>query len=134
MTSASLQNTNGPTPPWRYHGRMRPWYVVAKQLAADKRISYQEMADLLHVAKATVGHWLTGRNRATIDVIKEIARVLDVPVTELIAEDAYYLTDENERRLIDKYRKIAPELRKHAPSILEGLIDQRATDQPPAKN
>jgi transcriptional regulator with XRE-family HTH domain len=105
------------------------WYIVAKAVAADRKVGYQQLADRLGVAKSTVGHWLTGRNGATLDVIMEVARALDVPVTELIADDAYYLTDERERDLIDRYRKIPPELRRHAAAIFDSLADPTETDQ-----
>jgi transcriptional regulator with XRE-family HTH domain len=106
----------------------RPWYIVAKALATERRLSYQEMADRLGVSKATVGHWLTGRNRATLDTIREISSMLEVPLTELVAEDAYYLTDEHERALVERYRKIPPELRKHAVAILDGLVPKTDPD------
>ena len=97
---------------------------------ADRKITYQDMADRLGVAQATVGHWMTGKNRATLDTIREIAKVLDVQVTELIAEDAYYLTDDSERELIDRYRKIPPELRRHAAAILDGLAPKTPQKDP----
>ncbi|NCC23529.1 MAG: XRE family transcriptional regulator [Alphaproteobacteria bacterium] len=133
MTSESLQEIASGARSGAYHSSMgRPWYVVAKTLAKQREISYQSMADRLGVSKATVGHWFTGRNRATLDVIKEIARMLDVPLTELVAEDAYYLTDEHERALIERYRKIPPELRKHAAKILDGLVPK--PEDPPSES
>lgn len=101
---------------------MKHWYDIARTRALQVGLSYAEIADRLGVSKSTVGHWLTGRNQARIDTIRRIASVLDVPVSTLIEADAYYLTDETERKLIDQLRQAPPEARKHVAAMIAAYL------------
>lgn len=96
----------------------RPWYVVARELARARGITYLDLAEALNVNKSTVGHWLTGRNNPRLQVIARIATLLNTTVTELISEDAYFLTDPQERRGIDQLREIPADKRQEAIDFL----------------
>ena len=85
--------------------RHRPWYEKAKEVANLKGISYQDIANRVGVEKATVGHWMTGRNKARIEQVQQIAGILSMTVAELTGEDAYFVHDEQEREILESIRK-----------------------------
>ena len=125
----SLQYANSRKPLDPYHQKMtRYWYDVAKERAKELGITYEGIAEELGVAKSTVGHWLTGRNRPRLDTLKRIAKVLDMPVMTMISEDAYFLVEEDERALVDVFRLIPPDQRAHAAAMLEAYAQASSKD------
>jgi transcriptional regulator with XRE-family HTH domain len=127
-----LQYTNQGADPNRHAvGMARPWYDIARARARLLGLTYQDIADRMGVCKATVGHWLTGRNQPRIETIKGIAAVLSMPVSELIGEDAYFLTEDDERTLVDAYRALTPAQRAQAAAVLRALNTPPAPLAPP---
>ena len=125
----SLQYANSSGALDTYHQKMtRYWYDVAKERAKELGITYEEIAERLGVAKSTVGHWFTGRNRPRLDTLKRIAKVLDMPVMTMIAEDAYFLVEEDERALVDVFRLIPQDKRAHAAAMLEAYAQASSKD------
>ena len=122
MTSAKIQYVDRWRRPCRDNARMsKPWYQVARARAKTLGITYEAMGEALGVAKSTVGHWLTGRNEARMDTIVRIAKVLDCSVQSLLADDAYYLSDPDERTLIDQVRELPPAYRSQAVAMLRAF-------------
>lgn len=58
-----------------------------------------EFANLIHVAPTTVQKWAVGRNTPNIEIIKEIGRVLNIPIQELLDDSV----DIVEFYVVDKY-------------------------------
>jgi len=106
-----------------------PWYQIAKQRAKDRGLGYQAIADYLGVHKSAVGHWFTGRYRCPFETIQRIAVLLDTTVTELIAEDPYYITDDNERAIIDSVRNVPADQREQLRRMIEAFAAP-ASDKP----
>jgi len=124
-----LQYTHQATPAGGYRLRMaRPWYDIARARARELNLTYQVIADRMGVSKATVGHWLTGRNQPRIETIKGMAVILSMPVSELIGEDPYFLTEQDERTLVDAYRALNPAQRAQAAAILRALAPSDKPD------
>lgn len=96
----------------------RPWYVVAKKLGKERKITQQAIADALGVSKGAVSLWYSGTNRPRLETIQRIAQMLGSTVTELIAEDPYFITEEEERQLIDLFRQLPPEKQQEAKEYL----------------
>lgn len=99
-----------------------PWYEVATKLRKEQRITLQQLADHMGCAKSTVGHWLTGRNPASLAAIKEIAMVLGTNEIKLLADDPFYVTDPHERAIINRIREVPPEYRAIALSMIDGAL------------
>ncbi|MGQ5426172.1 zinc ribbon domain-containing protein [Thermophilibacter sp. ZX-H3] len=53
-------------------------------------LSQEELAQRLYVTRVTVSHWETGATEPGIDMLKLIARELDVPVTALLDMPEHY--------------------------------------------
>ncbi|HCQ73231.1 MAG TPA: XRE family transcriptional regulator [Clostridiales bacterium] len=59
--------------------------AAIKRLRQNKKLTQQELAQLLSVSAKTVSKWETGRGYPDITLLEPIARALDVSITELLA-------------------------------------------------
>ena len=132
--SERLQSIAGRPALSRYSDPMRnrPWYQVARERARELGMSYQDIADRIGVQKATVGHWMTGRNRPRLEQIARIAEVLQTTVPALVAEDAYYITDDTERAILDAVREVPPEYRAQVVRLIGAFRAALAPTDPDA--
>jgi transcriptional regulator with XRE-family HTH domain len=91
------------------------WYSKAVAIAADRhgwrRADFvREIARVTDSSESAAYSWLNGNREPTLDVIRRIAKeCLGVSVGELIEDDPYFLTDEEERELIDGFRSLDKE-------------------------
>jgi DNA-binding XRE family transcriptional regulator len=54
-----------------------------KVILAIKGMKHGEFAELMGVSLTTASGWITGRSRPTLEVAFEVARKLDVDITEI---------------------------------------------------
>ena len=107
----------------------RPWNEVAKAMALEKGITYQEIANAVGCTKGAVSHWFNAVNRPRIETIRKIAKVLGTTITELVQEDAYFLTDDTERELIDLLRSVkTDEQRKEFIRLASAFMASKQAD------
>lgn len=93
------------------------WYTKAITIARDRK--GWSRADLVRdIARVTVSSdsaayaWLNGNREPPLEVIRRIAKeCLGVSIGELIEDDPYFLTDEQERELMDGFRELTQEQR-----------------------
>lgn len=55
-----------------------------KALRIEKSITQQQLADLLNVAKSTIGMWENNKREPDLETIRRIAGILDTPMTFLL--------------------------------------------------
>ena len=108
-----------------------PWYVVATRLRKEKKLTLQNIADRLGVAKSTVGHWLTGHNQASLSDIQEIALMLGTTEIRLLADDPFYISDPVEQELIRKLRNVSPAKRDVVLQMLLGSLSSMTPPEDP---
>ena len=115
-----MHNTNKLRHPWAdtiqlMRDRHRRWFHVLIERLPEKDLNrvmlVKKLANRLNVAESTVYSWLNGNREVTPDELRQIAREAGLTVSELLEEDVYYLRDEEERRLMDKYRSMTLEER-----------------------
>ena len=58
-----------------------------KKLRNQKGLTQQELADILHVSKGTVGMWETGRREPNTEILSELADFYGVTVDYLLGRD-----------------------------------------------
>ena len=56
------------------------------EVLRDKNISQIELARKIHKSKVTVNYWCTNKNMPSLITLSEIARVLEVKISDLIIE------------------------------------------------
>ena len=89
--------------------KTRPWYEVARDAFKEKGMVYEEIATKLGVSTSAVGHWLTGKREPPLETIQRMAAILGKTVSELCGEDAYFVVDKEERKIIDSFREMTDE-------------------------
>ncbi len=57
-----------------------------KRIRREKKLSQQELADMLKVAQSTVGMWESGRRTPKLEEIDRLAKVLRVTVNRLVGK------------------------------------------------
>ena len=84
------------------------------RLLAEKGLDQLEVARKLKVAPATVSYWARGEKYPRSDKLPRLADLFNVSLTELTLPegkqpDASVLLSEEERALIDLWRKVPPD-------------------------
>jgi transcriptional regulator with XRE-family HTH domain len=57
------------------------------QVLKEKHIQQKDLAELLGVSKVSVSYWCNNQTNPSIDTLLNIAKVLEVKVSELIYEN-----------------------------------------------
>ncbi|HJG30009.1 MAG TPA: helix-turn-helix transcriptional regulator, partial [Collinsella ihuae] len=60
------------------------------RLRRERGLTQEELARRLYITRQAVSRWETGATEPGIDMIKLIARELDVPITELLDMPEHY--------------------------------------------
>ena len=89
------------------NGQQKDWWERAKTELKKRRIPYSEAARILGVEKATFGHWMVGRREPPLSKLQKLSNeILGMSISELCGEDAWQVVDENERKLLARFRKL----------------------------
>ena len=60
-----------------------------KVVLAERDLTNKWLADKLRKDQATVSKWITNTSQPSLQVLLDIAAVLDVPVQELVRQEEY---------------------------------------------
>lgn len=102
----------------------KPWYKIARQIARDKGLTYADMASVLGVSDAAVGHYFVGRRKAPLETIRKIAAMLEVPLMTLVEEDLDVCRTNEETRLLELFRSIPADQHALALKLLEQMTSE----------
>lgn len=58
-----------------------------KRLRVNKKITQEELADLLYVSKQAVSKWEKGINLPDIERMEKICKLFNIKIDELLSED-----------------------------------------------
>lgn len=67
------------------------------KLRKERKLTQQELADLLNVTNKTISKWETNTTAPDIDTLKRISQVLKVPVDVLLGNSKLTVTDNNHK-------------------------------------
>lgn len=84
-------------------------YSFGKTLAKlrkDRKLTQQELADLLNVTNKTISKWETNTTAPDIDTLKRISQVLKVPVDVLLGNSKLTVTDSHNKHKLTKKKLI----------------------------
>lgn len=101
-----------------------PWYTKAKKKKLELGITYAPLADALGCGVSQVGHFLNGRRSASVQELRIIAKVLGMKVTELIEDDAYFVTDEFEKKALELLRGVPEKDKQVILKLLSGYSQE----------
>lgn len=92
-----------------------------KILRKQRNIKQSEMAAALNVTQGAVANWEKGLRAPSLDILPDIARLLDVSIDQLFGiqpTPQIILTDE-EKRVLSAYRAADEKIKRGALSMLE---------------
>lgn len=84
-------------------------YSFGKTLAKlrkERKLTQQELADLLNVTNKTISKWETNTTAPDIDTLKRISQVLKVPVDVLLGNSKLTINDEGNKHKLTKRKLI----------------------------
>ena len=84
-------------------------YSFGKTLAKlrkERKLTQQELADLLNVTNKTISKWETNTIAPDIDTLKRISQVLKVPVDVLLGNSKLTVTDSHNKHKLTKKKLI----------------------------
>ena len=66
--------------------------IFAKQIKENKKtrhLNQRELGELFGVSRCTVNYWLSGKAKPSIESIENMAKILDIPVSELLGKESH---------------------------------------------
>ena len=72
------------------------------KLRKERKLTQQELADLLHVTNKTISKWETNTTAPDIDTLKRISQVLNVPVDVLLGNSKLTIPGNNKHKITKK--------------------------------
>lgn len=112
--------------------RMRtPWYVKAKAEMKAQGLVLADLAEVLGITVSAVGHYLNGRRTPSVEQVQKIAGILGMSVSELCGEDAYFIIDSQERKIIDLIRNMPDATLETAVMLLTALNNSNKGEKKP---
>jgi len=93
---------------------------VRRELKA-KGYRFIDLAEKLNVTKGVVSHYLNGIREPNLHQVKEIAKMLNMSVSELLGDDAVLISDEKQIEANEIIKSLSKEKQEIALSILRSL-------------
>ena len=59
---------------------------VIRNHRQEKKLTQEELANILYVSNKTISKWETGRGLPSIDLLKPLSRTIDIELNELLGE------------------------------------------------
>ena len=98
------------------------WAVSARRLMKTQRVTQDHLAENLGVTRAAVGHWMTGRREAPIDVVMKIAKRLGVFTSQLLGEIPLTPDSSKTREILTLLERASGDKRKAIFQMVESAI------------
>ena len=77
--------------------------IFARQIKENKKtrhLNQRELGELFGVSRCTINYWLCGRAKPSIESIENMAKILDIPVSELLGKESYDDLSELDKAII----------------------------------
>ena len=100
---------------------------ILKEYRMKAGLTQQALADRLGVVRNTVLYWESDKKNPSIDTLKEICRVLGIPVSELLRGDMSARDlNADERQLVDKFDTLNYSNQKLLLRFMDAMIEEQA--------
>ena len=77
--------------------------VKLQELRKQKHLTQEELAECIHVSRAAISKWESGRGYPSIDSLKEIAKFYSITIDELLSSNEILTIAEEDRKQRKKY-------------------------------
>ena len=100
------------------------WTDRVRQGLKAKGFIFDDLALRLGVTRGAISHYLTGIREPNLAQVKEIAKMLDMSLSELLGDDATFITDEKQLRAAEIIKELPDDKKEMALKMLESLIEK----------
>ncbi len=99
------------------------WTDRAKQGLKRKGYVYKDLAAVLNVTEGAASHYLNGAREPSINQVKEIAKMIDLSVSELLGDDAVFISDKKQIEALTIIKQLPEDKKEIALRLLKTLAD-----------
>lgn len=104
---------------------MKPkWTDRVRAGLKAKGFVYRDLAGRLNVTEGAVSHYLNGIREPSLNQVKEIAKMLDMSLSELLGDDATFISDKNQIKAVQIIKELPEDKQEIALRLLESLLDK----------
>ena len=100
------------------------WTDRVKARLRQKGFRQIDLASKLNVTESAVSQYLKGKREPTFKQLKEIATMLEMSMSEVLGDDAMFITEQNEIKAVEIIKQLPKEQKELAIKILESLTDK----------
>lgn len=100
---------------------MSDWTSRVRAGMKAKGYTQDDVASRLHVTRGAISHYLNGIREPNLNQVKELAKMLDMSLSELLGDDATFINDETQLKAVDIIKELPPEKQELAIKLLESL-------------
>lgn len=100
---------------------LKPWYVRAKEIMRQKRVTGTELAKVIGVTQGTMSLKLNGHRSTEVGEIIDIAKYLGVSVSQLCDGESDVISKVDERALLNLYRQMTDKERELAIRLVQTI-------------
>ncbi len=99
------------------------WTIRAKAALKAKNLYYKDLAVVLNVTESAVSHYLNGIREPSLLQVKDMAKMLDLSVSELLGDDAVFISDETLIKATNLIKDLPDDKKEIALKLLESLSE-----------
>lgn len=99
-----------------------------RKLRMQRELTMRELGELVHISTSFVSDIEHGRGQPSLDTLTALAQVLEVPITELLEEEALLNREKETRahhRIAEMISELSPEEEKDVLEYLEFIHVRR---------
>lgn len=85
---------------------MTPIGKKIKEARTIKKMTQQELADLLNISRSAISNWEVGRNYPDLDIIVQLSDILEISLNTLLREDKIMVKEISKEQRKNSKRKI----------------------------
>ncbi len=107
------------------------WYQRARLRADSLGVSLTDIAAELSVTPGSVSHYFSGRRHPKPGMLKKIATILGVSVSELVDDDPSFARNQVEHELLEAIRLLPALEQKRCLAIIQAVGKFDTSQDPP---
>ena len=97
------------------------WTARVRLALKAKGYTMQDLAVRIGVKQPAVSLYLSGKREPTISQIKEMAKMLDMSLSELLGDDATFIADKKQIEALEEFKQIPDDKKEIAIKLLRSL-------------
>ena len=103
-----------------------------KELRKSKNYNQEQLAEIMGVTQTSVSSWENGKCLPDTQKLLKLSELFDASIDYILGKSKYYYPEDldkggvyttEERQIIEKYRKITPELQKTIQNTLNTFVN-----------